>query len=119
MGTYCYTRRTEVREIDDLRIGRFGYAYKLTGWGDERSRRRERFAQAQAESAHYKTKDIDLFIVGEFTEVKKGSEPRPVYQCSRDMMTYYDGSAPGEIVGYLYRDGRSIRFAPVIVEKAA
>ena len=124
MGVYQYTRRSDTKTIDGLKLARYAFAYKLgcDGWFPSNTswyskvngsvKRIEAFACRALE----KTKDCDFFIVADSFNPEYATETVgiPVFRISdryRDAYQFTEEASDiGVLCGYLYRRGKKIRF---------
>lgn len=109
MGIYCYTLRKATIQVGDMTIGRTAYAFK-DGWGASESARAKRL-YAAAERARAANPDLEYVIMGDFNDARV--EPTPVFKVSKQLDSFFDSRAPGELVGHLSKVGRRFVFEPV------
>ena len=118
MGTYVYTlRKNPVKAIDmdigaPIEIGVTAYAYKDHGsWMNADYRRL--IARARASASRARKANPNLVLVT-FGDPKNQNFDRnnkmEVYRTSPEMTYFYDTNAPGELVGYLFKNGRKFEF---------
>lgn len=112
MGMYQYTRRTETKTIAGIKVGRFGYAYKLSaydGWQpcSSRSNRTVRLFESQADRAYAKTKDVQFFIVADSFNAAEFGKGLPVFQITGGVSQFTECvSDVGKQVGTLTKVGK-------------
>ncbi len=118
MGIYCYTLRKNTIKATDMdvgapiEIGVTKYAYKESrGWNDGSYNRMVGKAHAAAERARDANPNLVLVTMGDpkdYDFSREGS--MMVFRCKPDMTAFYDGKAPGEHVGFIYKVGKKFEF---------
>ena len=122
MGSYVYTlRKNPIKAIDmdinaPIDIGITAYAYKESFWNDSKSyKMMTARAHSAAERARSANPNLVLVTWGnpkdyDFTREGKMA----VYRTSPDMEYFCDSKNPGEVVGYLYKNGRKFEFERIV-----
>ena len=117
MGIYCYTlRKNTIKAIDmdigaPTEIGVTEYAYKNSWNGGGAHNRMVGRAHAAAERARDANPNLVMVVMGNPKEHDFDHYPNmTVYRCSPDMEYFMDHKAPGEAIGYLYKEGKKFQF---------
>ncbi len=119
MGIYCYTFRAQTKIVGNLVIGRFAFAYKESFWRETGAfRRRVAVAHAHAEASRYKLPNVELAIMGDFTDA--ATEKLAVFKIEKGVSSFLDSRLPGDVVGHLSKVGRDYVFeaVPALAEAA-
>jgi len=123
MGVYQYTMRKDVKEVDNMKVGRFAFSYKHgRDWqpggetgiyrnGKNISNRLVLLAEAHAKKAREKLPDIEYVVIADSFKDAARYE-LPVYVVPQDMYQFteelYD--AP---VGFLILKDKKFSFRPI------
>lgn len=118
MGIYCYTLRKNTIKATDMDIGapiEIGvtkYAYKEAFWDDSKA---YKMMVARSHNAAERARDANpnlvLVTFGDPKEHDFNDEPNmTVYRCAPTMEYFMDHKAPGEAIGYLYKNGKKFQF---------
>jgi hypothetical protein len=118
MGIYVYTlRKNTLTAIDmdigaPVEIGVTAYAYKQSwGWNSPEYNRKTARMHSMAERARDANPNLVLVTFGnpadhDFDRYGKMA----VYRVKPWLTSFYDTEAPGEQVGYLFKNGRKFEF---------
>ena len=116
MGIYIYTlRKNTVKAIDTeigapIEIGVTAYAYKESWNRCGAYNRMTARMHSMAERARDANPNLVLVTFGNPKDNDFSKHSMPVYRVSPKMTSFYDTEAPGELVGYLSKQGRKIVF---------
>lgn len=118
MGIYCYTlRKNTVNAIDmdigaPIEIGITEYAYKESFWNDSGSyKRMTARLHACAERARDANPNLVLVTMGNPKNHDFDREGNmTVFRVSPTFEYFFDSKTPGEVVGYLCKNGRKLEF---------
>ena len=117
MGVYCYTLRKDVKNVDGLKIARYGYAYKDSFWcNDPVYRRTQARAHSFAERAYDNLiGEVDHVIIGEWEYAEK--DRLPIMKINKLPEYYIDShkflNGDYEVIGYLVKVGRKLKIERV------
>lgn len=111
MGIYCYTLRSNTRELAGMKIAQYKFAYKESlrqysgGYG-----RMVALAHAAADRAESKVGEFEYFIMGDWSP---RSYKIPVYHKEGNLpSSFLDSKVPGKLAGYAYKDRGRWNFDP-------
>lgn len=117
MGIYIYTlRKTPTKAIDmdigaSVEIGVTAYAYKESWNGGAAYNRMTARLHSLAEKARDANPNLVLVTMGNPKENDFDRYPNmPVFRVSPDLEYFHDTKVPGEVVGYLCKNGRNYEF---------
>lgn len=118
MGIYVYTlRKNTLTAIDmdivaPVQIGIVAYAYKHSwGWDSPVYKRNTARLHSMAEKARAANPNLELVTFGnpKDYDFSRGGK-MAVYRVKPWLTSFYDTSAPGELAGYLFKNGRKFEF---------
>jgi hypothetical protein len=117
MGIYVYTlRKNPVKAIDmdtgaPIDIGVTAYAYKESWNSNADYNRMTARMHAAAARARDANPNLVLTTFGDPKNQNFDAHPKmAVFRTSPEMTYFYDTKAPGELVGYLFKNGRKFEF---------
>ena len=118
MGIYVYTLRKNTFKATDMdsgapvQIGVTAYAYKHAwGWDHPAYKRNTARMHSMAERARAANPNLELVTFGnpKDYDFSRGGK-MAVYRVKPWLTSFYDTSAPGELAGYLFKNGRKFEF---------
>jgi hypothetical protein len=117
MGIYVYTLRKNTLKATDMdvgapiEIGVTAYAYKESYRGGGEYNRMTARMHSMAERARASNPNLVLVTFGDPKDHDFDCDSKmAVYRVRPTMTHFYDTQAPGEQVGYLFKDGRKFKF---------
>ena len=117
MGIYVYTLRKNTIKATDMDIGApvdigvTAYAYKEFYNGNAAYNRHTARMHSMAERARDANPNLVLVTWGNPKDHDFAREGKmAVFRTSPTMEYFHDSRAPGEVVGYLYKNGRKFEF---------
>jgi hypothetical protein len=113
MGTYCYTARSETKNVAGLLLGHYEYSYK-PWWGCENSPVvLRKLAAADRAAEKLNARGVKYFAEGHFTDVNRYGYLRVYHREHGACSSYYDGCGfPGEHVFDLVKRGSRYALVP-------
>jgi len=117
MGIYVYTLRKNTLKATDMdvgapiEIGVTAYAYKESYRGSGEYSRTTARLHSMADRAREANPNLVLVTFGDPKDYdfSRGGK-MAVYRVKPTMTSFYDTQAPGEQVGYLFKNGRKFEF---------
>lgn len=118
MGIYVYTLRKNTINATDMdtgtpiAIGVTAYAYKESFWNNDKA---YKMMTARAHSAAERARDANpnlvLVTMGNPKDHDFDRDSKmAVFRTSPDLEFFHDTKIPGEVVGYLFKNGRKFEF---------
>lgn len=116
MGIYCYTlRKNTIKAIDmdigaPIELGTTQYAFKESWNGGAAYKRLVNRMFSLAEKARDANPNLVLVVMGDPKNNDFDKHKMPVFRVSPEYEFHYDGRSPGDVVGYLYKNGKRYEF---------